>query len=273
MTKPIRMIQIGAGSMGGALLKAWVDSDLLCCEGSAVVDPRPSAEIEALCAEAGIALNPAEDKPYDLAVLAVKPQQFPSVLPELSWPSFGETLFVSIAAGTTAAEIGMLLKGQTDHPRVLRVMPTLPAKIRRGVSLLADHKSLSAEDKELGTALMQAAGGVQWCKDEDELDRFMGVTGCAPAFLLRAVEGLAQAAEAEGASVEDALAMAKETFLATAALLETDGRTPAALRGAVTSPGGTTAAGLASLDEDGFAASLPRAVRAAYRRAKELAGP
>jgi pyrroline-5-carboxylate reductase len=272
MTRPLKLIQIGAGSMGGALLQAWAEGDLLDKRGSAVIDPRPSPETEALCEKKGIGLNPAGDHAYDVCVLAVKPQQFPSVLPQLSWPSFGDTLFISIAAGTTAEEIGMLLKAQADSPRVLRVMPTLPAKVRRGVSLLARNPALSAEDEQAGEAMMRAAGEVHWCADEEALDRLMGVTGCAPAFFLRAVEGLAKAAEEEGASPEEALAMARETFLATAALLDADGRSPSALREAVTSPGGTTAAGLASLEEDGFAQSLPRAVRAAYRRAKELAG-
>ena len=110
MTKPLRMIQIGAGSMGGALLRSWIDSGVLDPEGSAVVDPRPSPETEAMISSAGVTLNPADDAPYDVCVLAVKPQQFPNVLPGLVWPEVANTLFVTIAAGITVEEIAKLLE-------------------------------------------------------------------------------------------------------------------------------------------------------------------
>lgn len=271
MTKPIRMIQIGAGSMGGALLKSWVESGVIDPSSSAVVDPRPMPEIETLCEKAGITLNPSEDKAYDLCVLGIKPQMFADILPSLGWPDFGDTLFVSIAAGISVSEIGMLLKANADNPRVLRVMPTLPAKVRSGVSLLSENPELTAEDRAMGERLMQAAGAVHWCKDEDELDRLMGVTGCAPAFLLRAVEGLTEAAIAQGASPEAARMLAEETFIGTAKLLDADDRDAGKLREAVTSPGGTTAAGLEVLDERGLVKSFVDAVENAYKRAQELA--
>jgi pyrroline-5-carboxylate reductase len=266
------MILIGAGSMGGALLEAWLDHGLIDCDRSAVIDPRPSPEVEALCERHRLPLNPEKDGSYRVAILAVKPQQFPSVLPHLRWPGFDETLFLSIAAGMTVMEIGALLKGEAQNPKVLRVMPTLPAKVRAGVSLLSENAGLSDEDRRIGEAFMSAAGGVHWCKDEDELDRLMGVTGCAPAFFLRAVEALAEAAEGQGVAPAEARDMAEETFVATAQLLTADDRDAATLREAVTSPGGTTAAGLEVLEERGFGTAIVAAVTGAYRRAKELAG-
>jgi len=271
MTDKIRMIQIGAGSMGGALLNSWVDSGRLDAAGSAVVDPSPAPAIEALCQQAGLALNPETDSGYDVAVLAVKPQVFGSVLPDLDWPGFTNTLFVSIAAGVTVDETAMLLTRGDGHPNVLRVMPTLPAQVRSGVSLLAENPSLSAEERSIGERLMAAAGAVHWCKNEDELDRLMGVTGCAPAFLLRAVEGLQEAAMDQGASPEAARLLAEQTFIGTAKLLDNDDRDAGALRTAVTSPGGTTAAGLKVLNDRGLVQSFVAAVEGAYQRAKELA--
>lgn len=271
MMKPIRMIQIGAGSMGGALLTSWLKSGVLDVPASAVVDPQPRPELEALCDRHGLPLNPAHDRGYDLCVLGIKPQMFGDVVPQLSWPGIGETLFVSIAAGITAPEIGMLLKGAAGTPRVLRVMPSLPAKVGRGVSLLAENPVLSDEDRAMGERLMAAAGEVHWCRDEDELDRLMGVTGCAPAFLLRAVEGLTEAAIAQGAAPDDARKLAEETFVATAELLARDGRDAGELRAAVTSPGGTTAAGLEVLNERGLVQGFVDAVQRAYERARELA--
>ncbi|GGY39738.1 pyrroline-5-carboxylate reductase [Parvularcula lutaonensis] len=271
MTKPISMIQIGAGSMGGALLKSWIDSGVIDPASSAIIDPRPTPELEEMCGKAGLAINPEADRGYDLCVLGIKPQMFGGIVPALDWPEFGDTLFVSIAAGITVEEIGMLLKPKAPEPRVLRVMPTLPAKVRAGVTLLAENPALSAEDRAMGERLMAAAGAVHWCRDEDELDRLMGVTGCAPAFLLRAVEGLMAAAEDQGASTEDARFLAEQTFIGTAKLLEADGRDPGTLREAVTSPGGTTAAGLDVLNERGIVESFVAAVANAYKRAQELA--
>ncbi|MEM9810656.1 MAG: pyrroline-5-carboxylate reductase [Pseudomonadota bacterium] len=273
MTNKQSMIQIGAGSMGGALLKSWVESDLLDLERSALVDPRPSDEISQLAASKGLAVNPQTDHPYDLAVIGVKPQQFSDVLPQLNWPGMEGTLFVSIAAGVPVREIESLLKTNNPAPKVLRVMPTLPAKVRAGVSLLAENPKLSAADRQLGERLMAAAGAVHWCQDEDQLDRLMGVTGCAPAFVFRVAEALTEAAIAQGASPEAARMLAEETVIGSAKLLASDGRDAASLRAAVTSPGGTTAAGLAVLDERALVKAFVDAVEGAYIRARELAGP
>lgn len=272
MTQPIKMIQIGAGSMGGALLRSWIESGVMDPEGSAIIDPLPSDELAAMCEAAGLALNPENDQGYDLCVLGVKPQMFGSVLPGLNWPNFDQTLFVSIAAGITGDEIAMLLKGEAANPKVLRVMPTLPAKVGRGVTLLAENPSLSPAHRDMGERLMAAAGKVHWCRDEDELDRLMGVQGCGPAFLLRAVEGLTEAAVAQGADPDAARRLAEETFIGTALLLEADGREAGAIREAVTSPGGTTAEGLKVLDQRSLVKNFVDAVAAAYHRAKELAG-
>lgn len=271
MTHKIRMIQIGAGSMGGALLKSWLAADILDVPQSAVISPNPRDELVALCDQAGLRLNPEQDAGYDLCVLGVKPQMFGAVLPELMWPAFEQTLFVSIAAGITVSEITMLLQRDEATPKVLRVMPTLPAKVRAGVTLLAENALLDDSQRSMGERLMNAAGEVHWCATEDDLDRLMGVTGCAPAFLLRAVEGLTEAAIQHGASPEAARMMAEQTFIGTAELLKQDGRDAGALRAAVTSPGGTTAEGLQVLDDQGLVDGLVKAVAAAYRRAKELA--
>lgn len=258
--------------MGGALLKAFIDGGVLDTAGSAVIDPRASAELEALCQSSGLALNPESLGVYDVCLLGVKPQQFPGVLPTLSWPSMEEALFVSIAAGLTGGEIAMLLKEQVASARVLRVMPSLPAKVGRGVTLFAENPNLTAADRSAAEALFGTAGLIEWCDSEDRLDRLMGVTGCAPAFLMMVVEGLIDAAIAQGATPQAARRMAEETFIATAQLLAEDGRAPGELREAVTSPGGTTAAGLAVLEDQQLRASFVSAVEGAYARAQELAG-
>ena len=271
MSKP-SLLLLGAGNMGGALLRAWLDEGSIDPPASAVVDPNPSGEIAALCERHGVALNPEADAPVDLCVLAVKPQLFPGVLPGLMLPEADRTVFVSIAAGTTLATIRDLLKGLAPAPKVVRTMPSLPARVRQGITLLTAGDDVSETERAAVASLMAAAGTVHWCADEDELDRLMGVTGCSPAFVFLLAEALAEAAQAQGASEADSRRLGKAAVTGAAALLAADGRGASALRRAVTSPGGTTAAALGVLDGEGGVRSLTdEAVRAAYARAKELA--
>ena len=272
MTPP-SLLLLGAGNMGGALFEAWVAAGSIDAARSAVVDPNPSDAIAALCEAHGVALNPARDAGYDVCVLAVKPQMFASVLPDLDWPDMAETLFVSIAAGTTAGTIRQLLAERAPSARVVRTMPSLPAKVRQGVTLLADAPGLTDTDRQVATDLMAAAGDTYWCTDEDHLDRVMGVTGCSPAFVFLLAEALSEAAVEQGVATDDARRIAEASVTGAAALLSADGRDAASLRRAVTSPGGTTQAALDVLDApDGLRRLVSGAVTNAYDRAKQLSG-
>lgn len=267
------LLLIGAGNMGGALFEAWVAARGIEFSRSAVVDPKPSDAMVALCDQHGIAVNPANDRGYDVCVLAVKPQMFAGVLPDLDWPGMADTLFLSIAAGTTVSTIGQLLAERAPNSRIVRTMPALPAKVRQGVSLLADGPGLSQADKQIATDLMGAAGDTYWCKDEDHLDRVMGVTGCSPAFVFLLAEALTEAAIEQGVDAEDARRIAEASVTGAATMLAADGRNAGTLRQAVTSPGGTTQAALDVLDEAdrGFRPLTKAAVRNAYARARALA--
>ena len=272
MSKP-SLLLLGAGNMGGALLRAWLDDGSIDPNASSVVDPNPTEAIVALCDAHGVALNPAADRRADLCVLAVKPQMFADVLPGLDLPGAKDTVFVSIAAGTTLATIRALLKGAADAPKVVRTMPSLPAQVRRGITLLTAEDDVTPEERDAVTRLMAAAGETYWCTDEDQLDRLMGVTGCSPAFVFLLAEALSDAAVAQGADQEAARRMGEAAVTGAAALLATDGRDASTLRRAVTSPGGTTAAALEVLNEEnGLPNLINMAVEAAYARAKELAG-
>ena len=269
------LLLLGAGNMGGALFEAWIEAESIDLARSGVVDPNPSEAIATLCEAHGVALNPMEDAGYDVCVLAVKPQAFASVLPDLDWPNMTDTLFVSIAAGTTAQTIGHLLAERAPGAQIVRTMPSLPAKVRQGVTLLADAPGLTDADKAVATDLMAAAGETHWCRDEDHLDRVMGVTGCSPAFVFLLAEALTEAAVEQGVGDADARRIAEAAVTGAAALLAADGRDAASLRRAVTSPKGTTEAALGVLDvegEGGLRHLVSRAVSAAYDRARALAG-
>jgi pyrroline-5-carboxylate reductase len=259
--------------MGGALFEAWLHAGAIDKARSAVVDPNPSDRIADLCEGHGVALNPEADRGYEACVLAVKPQLFAAVLPDLDLPDMADTLFLSIAAGTSIETIGALMKERAPAARIVRTMPSLPASIGQGVTLLCAGGDVSEADRGVATRLMAAAGETYWCRDEDHLDQVMGVTGCSPAYVFLLAEALQDAAIERGVAPEDARRIAEASVTGAAAMLAQDGRDAAALRKAVTSPGGTTAAALGVLDDEarGFRPLAGEAVGAAYARAKELA--
>lgn len=271
MTSP-SLLLLGAGAMGGALFSAFCAKGAIDPGRSAVVDPSPSEDVLALCARHGVAVNPARDAGYDLCLLAIKPQGFPAVLPTLDWPGMENTLFVSVAAGITVQAARRMIEGAGGRARLVRTMPSLPAKIGRSVTLLAEDGGLRPGDREAAAALMAAAGEIFWCDSEEQLDRLMGVTGCSPAILFRLAEALEAAALAEGCPAADAQRLSEAAVTGAAALLEADGRSAGALAKAVASPGGTTQAALDHLAAKGWSEAVGGAVRAAYDRAQALKG-
>ncbi|MEM9233282.1 MAG: pyrroline-5-carboxylate reductase, partial [Pseudomonadota bacterium] len=251
MTDKLSVILIGAGNMGGALFASWVEEGVLDPARSAVVTPNPSDRVLELCEKGSIPLNPDTDGDgYDLAVIGVKPNMFGDVLPGLDWPNIDKTLFLSIAAGLPIQEIQNLLKSNAPNARVVRVMPNLPSAVGEGMTLLTAGDEVSDLDAAASTLLFQAAGEVVWTRTEDELDRLMGVSGCGPAFLFLFAEAFEAAARTQGASPEDARLLAEQTIIGAALQLAADGRTAEELRKAVTSPNGTTAAGLGVLQDN-----------------------
>lgn len=272
MTDTLSVLLIGAGNMGGALFSAWVKAGVLDPKRSAVLDPGPSDRLIDLCDAGGIALNPVDDPhSYDLCILGVKPQMFGKVLPDIAFNGANEATYVSIAAGLGAGEIANLLKGVSADPQVVRTMPNLPASAGEGMTLLFAPDGVDAGRRAQVGALFSAAGEIVWTQTEDELDRLMGVSGCGPAFLYHVVEALEAAARAQGADQATARLLAEQTVIGAAAQLKAEDRTATELRAAVTSPGGTTAAGLGVLMEERALEGLfVDAVEAAYLRAGEL---
>lgn len=277
MKDPVGLLLIGAGNMGGALLAALAEAGALDPARSAIVDPSPGAQALAVAAHAGFAVNPpAETAAPDVCLIAVKPQQVPVVVPALSWPQMSRTLFISIAAGTSLSTLRQLLPqpsdaGRSDDVRLVRAMPNLPVAAGAGLTLLTAAPTLSAGDHALATSLFATAGATSWVQSEDALDRMMAITACGPGFVFAFTEALAAAAEALGADAPTASFYAAECLIGAAALLRADGRTPADLRAAVTSPGGTTAAGLAVLNTvPDLRTRISEAASAAYARAVAL---
>jgi pyrroline-5-carboxylate reductase len=202
----------------------------------------------------------------DVVILAVKPQSMTEALASIRSAIGNNALVVSIAAGVTLARLeGALPQGQ----RVVRVMPNTPCLIGRGASGLALGTQATKADAKLVASLLSAVG-VAFEMPEKLLDAVTGLSGSGPAFVYSMIEALAAGGVAEGMSPELAGELAARTVAGAAEMVLQTGETPAVLRDRVTSPGGTTLAGLSVLRERGFSEAVSEAVKAATRRSIEL---
>jgi pyrroline-5-carboxylate reductase len=259
----------GAGKMGGAMLEGWLALGVE-PRHIAVLEPQPSPEITAL-ASRGLALNPAPGVAGEVAaaVVAVKPQVAPEVLPSLTPYLGASTVVVSIMAGRT---LGFLAQA---FPRaaLVRTMPNLPAAIGRGITVAMPNAQVTSRQRELVHALLSAVGAVEWIDDEALMDAVVAVSGSGPAYVFLLAEAMAKAGSAAGLPPALAAKLARATVAGAGELLERSPLDAATLRQNVTSPGGTTAAALEVLmGENGLEPLLQRAIGAAARRSRELAG-
>jgi pyrroline-5-carboxylate reductase len=262
------IVLAGAGKMGSALLAGWLKSGL--SMGRLVaIEPTPSAEITALAAQ-GLRLNPSLRDVGEVAalVVAVKPQIFSEAAKAIRPLARADTLVVSIMAGMTIAKIASACGGA-----VVRAMPNTPAAIGHGITVAVRAANVSASQRMVADALLRATGAVEWVDDEQLMDAVTAVSGSGPAYVFLLAEELAQAGVAAGLPPALASQLARETVAGSGALLQQSGLDATTLRQNVTSPGGTTAAALEILmGKDGLSNLMIRAVAAATKRSKELAG-
>lgn len=258
------LVLLGCGKMGSALLRGWLAQGLV-PSAVHVVDPLPAPWL----AEAGIAVNAVLPARPALLLVAVKPQAMGEALPRVADFGGGDTLFVSVAAGTGLAFFERLLGEATP---VVRAMPNTPAAVGRGITALIGNRAATPAHLDLAETLMRAVGQVVRLGSEDLMDAVTAVSGSGPAYVFHLIETLAAAGEAQGLSPDLALQLARATVAGAGALAEQSDETPAQLRVNVTSPGGTTAAALQILmePESGFPGLLRRAVAAAASRGREL---
>ena len=257
----------GAGKMGGAMLTGWLVQGLD-PKRVVVIEPHPSAEINALTAQ-GVRLNPSAKQvgEVDTLVVAVKPQSFREAGAALKAFTGPSTLVVSIMAGTTIASLEAVCGGS-----VVRAMPNTPAAIGRGITVAVAAKKVSAAQRAIADALLRATGSVEWVARESLMDAVTAVSGSGPAYVFLLAEELARAGVEAGLPEELATKLARETVAGSGELLHRSDLASSTLRQNVTSPGGTTAAALDVLmGPNGMHALLTRAVAAATQRSKDLA--
>lgn len=258
---------VGAGAMGSALLKGWIEAGAIDLPRSAVFDPHLPEAAGALAARAGLAVNPPKTGGYEVLVLAIKPQMLADA--QSYAPIARHALVISVLAGKSIASVAAALGGA---PRVVRAMPNLPSMIGAGVSGLFAPPAVSARDRATAQALMEAAGAAVYVDSESAIDAVTAISGSGPAYFFLMTEALEDAARALGLPAQTARLLARRTLAGAGAVIGADARETGALRKAVTSPGGTTEAALKVLDGDGQAIRtlMKDAAAAALRRARDL---
>lgn len=259
---------VGGGQMALALAEGFCRAGLVRADEIGVFDPSDVARERLRERVPGVrfAASTAEAvRGTGLVFLAVKPQQAAVACRELAPALPADAVLVSIVAGLPIAALAELAGSR----RIVRVMPNTPCLVGRGVSVVCRTSDVPAAAAARVLGLLGAVGHVHEV-DEGLLDAVTGLSGSGPGFVALLVEALSDGGVKAGLPRPLALALAVETLAGTAALLEQTGEHPAQIKDRVSSPGGTTIAGLAVLEQRGVRSALIDAVVAAAARAKEL---
>jgi pyrroline-5-carboxylate reductase len=260
---------VGGGNMATAMIKGFVAARV--CAPAAIcasdVDAAKRAALKRTLKVDATADNAALVRDARVIILAVKPQIIDAVLAEMRPSATSRKLFVSIAAGIPTAR---LERGLGGGARVVRVMPNTPALLGQGMSVAVRGRHATASDERLVLKLLRTVGTARAVRDETLLDAVTGLSGSGPAYVYLFAEALIAGGVAAGLAPDAAVELSLQTLRGAAAMLLETGETPQRLREMVTSPGGTTLAGLNELARCGFVEAVSSAVVAATRRATEL---
>ncbi len=260
---------IGGGQMALALIEGFTSAGLAAADRITVYDPVPAARDRLSARVPGIRLAEsatAAAAEADLVWLAVKPQQAAAACGEIAGVMTDRTL-VSIAAGLSTQALASL----AGTRQVIRVMPNTPCLVGHGVSVICQTEAVPAPAVRRVLALLAAVGHVHEA-DESLLNAVTGLSGSGPGFLALVTEALADGGVKAGLPRPLALSLAVQTLAGTGLLLDRTGDHPAVVKDQVSSPGGTTIAGLSVLEDRGVRGAIIDAVVAAAARARELGG-
>jgi pyrroline-5-carboxylate reductase len=263
-----RVAFLGAGNMGEALIKGLTQAGLVPAGSITASDPRAD-HLDQVTKRYGIRAvgdNSALVKGADVVILAVKPQIMGAVLKEVAGAVDDGKLLISIAAGVSTKK----LRDQLGKPaRLIRVMPNTPALVLEGVTAVARAEGLKPGDLEAAQELFAAVGKVV-VLEESAMDAVTGLSGSGPAYVAITIEALADGGVKMGLDRATAMTLAAQTVLGSARLVLDTGVHPAQLKDMVSSPGGTTIAGIAALEEGGLRRAFIQAVERATQRSREL---
>jgi len=269
MAEKISIASIGCGNMGFALLKgAEKNSDIYITDTDA---EKAKAAAESLGAKI-LSCNAEAVEKCDIVFLAVKPQVLSAVLAEIS-PAVikkntegNPAVLVSMAAGWSIEKIQSVIG--IKFP-VVRIMPNTPALIGKGMIAMSVSQEVTAERIRDLKNILDSTGKVDQI-EERFMDAVTGLSGSGPAFVYLFIEALAEGGVNAGLPKDKALSYAVQTALGAAAMVQETGKQPGELKDMVTSPGGTTIAGIAALEDGAFRSTVKKAVEAAWKRSIEL---
>jgi len=260
---------LGGGNMAEALIRGLLCSKLVDAKSIIVSDV---SEARLRCFRESYSLRTLEQNVdlvahCDILILAVKPQTMRDVLREVKGSVRSDQTIISIAAGIPTAFITEELGRRA---RVVRVMPNTPALVLEGASAIAPSPYATPEDLETTRSIFSSVGKVV-VVEESLMDAVTGLSGSGPAYVFYAMEAMREAGIELGLPFDVAHSLVVQTFLGAARMVMETGEDPRVLRQRVSSPGGTTLAGLKVLEEQEFPCILKRAIEAAARRSAELA--
>ncbi|MBO9506179.1 MULTISPECIES: pyrroline-5-carboxylate reductase [Thalassospira] len=268
-----RLLLVGCGKMGSAMLEGWLAKGLK-SDNVYIVEQAEAAE--KLSTRYGVhGITDVTEVPQDfipqVILFAVKPQVLPDVIDGYKPLVRAETVFLSVAAGKT---IDFFAGHLGETARIVRAMPNTPAAVSRGMTVMCPTDNVSQAQRDMCETLLATVGMVSWVSDESLMDAVTALSGSGPAYIFHLVEAMAQAGEAAGLPADQAMMLARQTVVGAGFLLDASEETASTLRENVTSPGGTTAAALSVLmdAQNGLPDLMTRAVEAARKRSVELAG-
>lgn len=265
---------VGCGKMGGAMLQGWIE------RGSdpatiTIVEPVEAAADQARSQfgvnSVGAADELAADYNPEIVIFAVKPQGLDAIAPLYRRFAGAGTVFMSIAAGKPIQFFEQALGAAAS---IVRCMPNTPAAVRRGITAACPNAPVSDDQRAQCQGLLEAVGEVVWVEDEALIDPVTALSGSGPAYVFLMIECMAAAGVAAGLPADIAAKLARATVAGSGELARQSDEPADQLRRNVTSPGGTTEAALGVLmeDKDGLQQLMTRALDAATRRSRELAG-
>jgi pyrroline-5-carboxylate reductase len=259
---------IGAGNMGEALIRGLVNANVVPPDAIWASDVRLQ-RLKELDRTYGIQLaadNGEAVRQADVVIVAVKPQIIIAVLREIAPAVTRKKLMISIAAGISTARIRAVLGKEV---RLIRAMPNTPALVQEGATAIARAEGLEPDDLEVAGEVFSAVGRVV-VLEEELMDAVTGLSGSGPAYVALVIESLADGGVKMGLDRVTAMTLATQTVLGAAKLLLETGMHPGALKDMVSSPGGTSIAGIAALEDGGVRTTFIKAVERATHRSKEL---
>ena len=260
---------IGGGNMAQALISGLVSCGV---KPSLITVADPSSEAREQLAAKGLnTVDPTADAKAavidaDIVVLAVNPQVMKAVVSSFS-DILDKQLVISVAAGLSTELLSDMLGG---YDNIVRAMPNTPAMIQMGATGLYGTDNISAEQKQLATAVMEASGLVMWVDNEEHMHAVTAVSGSAPAYMFYFIEAMVDGAVALGLDKEQASALAMQTMLGAAKMAMGSEDAPSELRRKVTSPNGTTQAAIESMQANDIGRQIGEAMQACYDRSQAL---